>query len=438
MGACRMKRRVLKKAFGIILTAIFLVFNYSPIVQDISRLPAELQIFQGDTQILDLRLPIKARINDSNELNVLKFNGDSLKSLEVYDISQPLAIEPVNQGNVDLDFMLFGFIPIKKLTIQVTSPKKLIPGGNSIGVSLYTNGALVVGTSEVTDKKGITHFPAIDAGILPGDIIEKVNGVTVKDAAHLTQLVNKVKGKSVELTCRRDNRLYVTKIYPMMDESDNKFRIGLWVRDSTAGVGTLTFVDPDTRFLAALGHAITDVDTGSLLSVKNGEISESTVIDVKIGKKGLPGELVGNFSSDKNAIGTIVKNTRYGIYGKADRSVTNPLYKALPIAYQNQIKTGKATILTTIDDTGIQEFDIQITKVVRQASSGTKGLVLEISDPKLLKKTGGIVQGMSGSPIIQDGKLVGAVTHVFVNDPTKGYGIFIEWMLEEANKIIEE
>ncbi|NLB41903.1 MAG: SpoIVB peptidase [Clostridiales bacterium] len=434
-----MKKRVLKKAFGIILTALFLVLNYSPIVQDISRLPAELQIFQGDTQILDFKLPIKARVSDSNDVNVLKFNGDSLKSHKVYDISHPLAIEPVNQGNVDLDFMLFGFIPIKKLTIRVTSPKRLIPGGNSIGVSLYTNGALVVGTSEVTDEKGITHFPAIDAGILPGDIIEKVNGVTVKDAAHLTRLVNKVRGKSVELTCRRDNRMYVTEIYPMLDETDNKYRIGLWVRDSTAGVGTLTFVDPDTKFLAALGHAITDVDTGSLLSVKNGEISESTVIDVKIGKRGLPGELVGNFSSGKNALGTIVKNTRYGIYGKANRKIINPLYeKALPIAYQQQIKPGKATILTTIDDTGIQEFDIQINKVVRQASSATKGLVLEITDPILLEKTGGIVQGMSGSPIIQDGKLVGAVTHVFVNDPTKGYGIFIEWMLEEANKIIEE
>ncbi len=433
-----MKKRVFKKTFGILLSILFLLFNYSPIVQDIVRLPAELQIFQGDTQILDFKLPIQAKISDSNDVNVLKFNGDSLTSHQVYDIGKPLAIESINQGNVDLDFMLFGFIPIKKLTIHVTSPKKLIPGGNSIGVSLYTNGALIVGTSEVTDDKGITHFPAIDAGLLPGDIIEKVNGVTVKDAAHLTKLVNKVKGKSVELGCKRDNRLFVTEIYPILDASDKKFRIGLWVRDSTAGVGTLTFVDPDTKYLAALGHAITDVDTGALLSVKDGEISESTIIDVKIGKKGLPGELVGNFSSNKNVLGTIVKNTRYGIYGKADRKINNPIYtKHLPIAYQHQIKPGKATILTTIDDTGIQEFDIQITKVIRQASSGSKGLVLEITDPILLEKTGGIVQGMSGSPIIQDGKIAGAITHVFVNDPTKGYGIFIEWMLEETDKIIE-
>jgi stage IV sporulation protein B len=432
-----MRKAAVKKAFGVLLAVLFLAINYSSFVQNIVQFPAELQIFEGDVQIVDFPLPLQVRVR-SKDVNVLKFNGDSLKDQHIYRMSEPLSIEPIKQGDVDLAFMLFGFIPIKQLKISVTSQKSLIPGGNSIGVSLYTNGALVVGTSEVTDEEGITHFPAIDAGLMPGDVIEKVNGVTVKDAGHLSQLVNKVKGKDVDLECRRDNRVFVTQITPVKDVSDSKYRLGLWVRDSTAGVGTLTFIEPKTQHLGALGHAITDVDTGSLLSVKNGEITESRIIDVKIGKKGLPGELVGNFTESRKVLGTITKNTTFGIYGKATKRLTNPHYKnPLPIAYQYNIKPGKATILTTIDDQGIQEYDVQILKVNRQASPGSKGLVIEITDPRLLEKTGGIVQGMSGSPIIQDGKIVGAVTHVFVNDPKKGYGIFIEWMLEEADKIIE-
>ncbi|MGI6527174.1 MAG: SpoIVB peptidase [Caldicoprobacterales bacterium] len=433
-----MKRAAFKKAFGIVVVVLFLAFNYSPVVQNIVRFPAELQIFEGESQVLRFGLPLHAKITGKNDINVLKFNGNSLKGQNSYDISRPLTIEPVNQGNVSLDFLLFGFIPVKKLTISVTSPKKLIPGGNSIGVSLYTNGALIVGTSDVTDPAGITHFPAIDAGLLPGDVIEKVNGIAVKDAGHLSQLVNKVKGKSVDLECRRNNRVFVARIHPIQDASDSKYRLGLWVRDSTAGVGTLTFVDPESGYMGALGHAITDVDTGALLSVKDGVISESTIIDVNMGKKGMPGELVGNFTNNRKVLGTIIKNTSFGIYGKATRKISNPIYNnPMPIAFQYNIKPGKATILTTIDDKGIQEYEIQLIKINRQAVPGSKGLVLEITDPRLLEKTGGIVQGMSGSPILQNGRVIGAVTHVFVNDPRKGYGMFIEWMLEEANKIID-
>ncbi|WZL78070.1 SpoIVB peptidase [Eubacteriales bacterium mix99] len=432
-----MRKGIIKKIAGVLLAAFFLAFNYSSYVQNIVKFPTELEIFEGDTQTLNFRLPLQVKIR-SRDKNVLKLNGDSLKDQQYCQVNQPLAIQPVKQGYVNLDFRLFGVIPIKQLKINVTSQKALIPGGNSIGVSLYTNGALIVGTSEVTDADGVTHFPAMDAGLLPGDVIEKINSVTVKDANHLSRLVNKVRGIAVDLECKRDNRIFVTQIHPVKDATDSKYRLGIWVRDSTAGVGTLTFVDPVTKHMGALGHAITDVDTGSQLSVRNGEITESGIIDVKIGKKGLPGELVGNFTGKRKSLGTIIKNTSYGIYGKASGKITNPIYKdPLSIAHQYNIKPGKASILTTIDDQGIQEYDVQILKVNRQTSPGPKGLVLEITDPRLLEKTGGIVQGMSGSPIIQDGKLVGAVTHVFVNDPKKGYGIFIEWMLEESNKIIE-
>ena len=432
-----MKRTAIKKLTGIILAFTFIAFNYSPFVQNISDFPSELQIFEGETQILDFKLPLKLSI-EGEDVNVLKFNGNSLKDQESYSMKAPLSIEPQGQGDISLSFKLLGLIPIKQIKVSVTSQKSLIPGGNSIGVSLYTKGALVVGTSEVTDRSGNAHFPAMEAGLMPGDVIESVNGVAVKDANHLSQLVNKAQGRRVDLECRRDNRLFVTTIEPVKDANDDKYRLGIWVRDSTAGVGTLTFYDPQTRYFGALGHAITDVDTGSLLSVKGGEIMQSQIMDIKIGKKGLPGELVGNFSGNRKVLGSIIKNTAFGIYGKMSRSLPDfYLDKAIPIANRHNVKPGKASILTTIDDRGIQEYDIEIIKVNQQAVPSSKGLVIKITDPELLEKTGGIVQGMSGSPILQDGRIVGAVTHVFVNDPQKGYGIYIEWMLDEANKIIE-
>ncbi len=432
-----MKRTTWKKIIGLALAILFLTLNYSSYVQGFSRFPNELQIFEGETQTLDFRLPLSVNIKGENQ-NVLKFNGNSLKDQPQYSMKDPLSIESVEQGDVFLNFKLLGIIPIKQMKISVTPQKSLIPGGNSIGVSLYTRGALIVGTSEVTGSDGVIHYPSMDAGIVPGDIIERVNGVSVKDANHLSQLINKAKGRGVDLECRRDNRLFVTHIQPVQDTSDDKYRLGLWVRDSTAGVGTLTFYDPKTKFFGALGHAITDVDTGSLLAVKDGEIMQSNIIDVKIGKKGLPGELVGNFSENRKVIGSIVKNTPFGIYGKMARSLPDFHYdKPIPIAYQYTIQPGKASILTTINDGGIREYAVEIIKVNRQVTPSSKGIILEITDPELLAKTGGIVQGMSGSPILQNGKIVGAVTHVFVNDPRKGYGIFIEWMLAEANKIIE-
>lgn len=425
-----------KKSVGIFLALLFLLLNYSPYVQNIKKFPSELQIFEGDSQVLNFKLPFQVKIEGDN-IDVLKFNGNSLKDIHIHDMDEPLSIETIEQGDVSLYFKLFGFIPIKHMKISVTPEKRLIPGGNSIGVALNTQGALIVGTSEVTDSDNVTHFPSMDAGLLPGDIIERVNGIEVKDANHLTRLVNKIKDNPAELECRRDNKIFTTYITPVKDGSDSKYRLGLWVRDSTAGVGTLSFYDPQTGSFAALGHAITDVDTGSLLSVKDGEIMLSDIVDIKAGKKGEPGELIGSFSKRKNVIGEIRNNTKYGIYGKMTNKPEFYYNKPIPIAYQHSIKPGNAKILSTIDDKGIKEYDIKILSVNHQTSPSSKGMVIEVTDPELLEKTGGIVQGMSGSPIIQNGRLVGAVTHVFINDPKKGYGIFIEWMAEEANKIID-
>jgi len=432
-----MKRQLVKKALGIFLALTFLVLNYSSYVQNIKTFPSELKLFEGDSKIINFHLPFQVKI-ESDDVNVLKLNGNSLKDQQVYSMDQPLSLQSVEQGDASLYLKLFGFIPIKQIKVKVEPPKKLYPGGHSIGVSLYTRGALVVGTAEVVDDKGVVHYPAMDAGIIPGDVIERVNGIPIKNAAHLAELVNKQKEKGLDLEVRRGQFLFETHIVPAQDKHDSKYRLGMWVRDSTAGVGTLTFYDPDTGSFGALGHAITDVDTGSLLPVKDGEIMESRIIDVKQGKKGSPGELKGVFTEKQNVIGSILKNTQHGIYGKMHKNIPDFYFsEPIPICYQHDIKPGPALILSTVDEEGIKAFSIEILKVNRQSEPNSKGMIIQITDPELLKRTGGIVQGMSGSPIIQDGKLVGAVTHVFVNDPRKGYGIFIEWMLEEADKMID-
>lgn len=426
-----------KRILGVTFALFFLLLNYSPYVQGIKSIPNRIQLFEGDTKTLNFRIPLPIKI-EGNNVDVIKFNGSSLKDQYVYEMGKPLSIETVNPGDVYLDFKLFGLIPIKQMFVKVTPPRLIYPGGNSIGVSLYTKGALLVGISEVYDKHGVAHNPALDAGLRPGDVIEKVNGITIRNAEHLSELVNVVPNQALELEILRGNHIFVTNITPVEDYHDGKYRLGMWVRDSTAGVGTLTFYDPEKNHFGALGHAITDVDTGTLLSIKNGEIVQSKIIDIKQGKRGNPGELKAAFSNKRKVIGQIIKNTPYGIYGKMNKNF-NPdtLGEPMPICYKDNVRLGPAKILSTIDEEGVKEFDVQIVKINNQNQASAKGMVIEIVDPILLERTGGIVQGMSGSPIIQDGKIIGAITHVFVNDPKKGYGIFIEWMMEESNKIID-
>ncbi|HZJ56761.1 MAG TPA: SpoIVB peptidase [Clostridia bacterium] len=426
-----------KKICGLIFALFFLLFNYSPYVQGIKRIPNRVQLFEGDTKTLNFRIPLPVKIEGDN-VDVLKFNGNSLKDQYVYEMGKPISIKPANSGDVSLDFKLFGLISIKQMLVKVTPPKLIYPGGSSIGVSLYTKGALLVGISEVYDKKGVANNPALDAGLRPGDIIERVNGISIKNAEHLSELVNIAKHQGIELEILRGNQFFVTNIEPVEDYHDGKYRLGIWVRDSTAGVGTLTFYDPEKNHFGALGHAITDVDTGTMLSIKNGEIVQSKIIDIKQGKRGNPGELKAAFSSKRKVIGYIVKNSLYGIYGKMDKAfIPDTLGEPIPICYKDNVKLGPAKILSTIDEEGIKEFDVQVIKINDQNQASAKGMVIEIVDPRLLDRTGGIVQGMSGSPIIQGGKIIGAITHVFVNDPKKGYGIFIEWMMDESNKIID-
>ncbi len=336
-----------------------------------------------------------------------------------------------DEGSSYATLKLLG-VPVRTVELRVAGQYTLIPGGQAVGIRLFMRGVLVVGTTNVNTTGGEVPSPAKTAGIAAGDIILAVNGVEVRDSKHLGELVSAAQG-AVLLTVERDGRERTVSVKPETDSQDGEKKLGIWARDSTAGVGTITYYDPSNYAFGALGHPITDVDTGGLLSVRQGEIVDAEIIGIVKGEKGVPGELKGMFSTNKGK-GRIDCNTEYGVYGSTNSIPINPVYPyGVEIGVRTDVKTGVATILSTIDGNGLKAYSCNIVRINTQNSPGSRGMVVEITDPELIQKTGGIVQGMSGSPIIQDGKLIGAVTHVFVNDPTKGYAMYIEWMLQNTD-----
>jgi stage IV sporulation protein B len=316
-------------------------------------------------------------------------------------------------------------------TVNVLTEKVLVPGGHSIGVKMDVKGVLIVGLQEIETITGEVVNPGILSGLQIGDTILEINGKKVYRATEVQDLVNKIKGE-VLLKLQRKNEIIEISLDPIIAKEDNMYKLGIWVKDKTAGIGTLTYYDPTNNTFGALGHAITDPETGSLLPVAEGELLNSKVESVKQGKVGDPGEIRGLFYEADAPLGALDKNTEFGIFGTMYEKIENPFYdQPLVVGYQDSVKVGPAYILTTLDGDHIESFEIEIEKVNRQSEADTKGMVIRVTDPRLLHKSGGIVQGMSGSPIIQNGRLIGAVTHVFVKNPEKGYGIFIEWMIQE-------
>ncbi|MDM0614366.1 SpoIVB peptidase [Clostridium perfringens] len=312
---------------------------------------------------------------------------------------------------------------------------ELYAGGNSVGVRVSTDGVLAVGYSDLTTGEGEVESPAQNGGIQIGDRLISVNGNKIKNSKDLSKKINESKSENVEILIERNGE-EITKNINLSKNADGDYKIGLWVRDSTAGVGTLTFYDKESGKYGAIGHPITDSETEKILSIKNGDLLNSSIISIKKGVKGNPGELRGIFSSDKKPIGNVTVNTQCGIFGSMNtenlKNINNKTYK---VGWRDEIQPGPAQIITTIDEEGPKLYDIEIVKLAKQDSISTKSMVIKITDERLLEKTGGVVQGMSGSPIIQNDKIIGAVTHVLVNKPEVGYGIYIEWMLKDA-KII--
>lgn len=423
----------LRSILAISLSIFFMFFICMFTLGIINNVNSEYNMAVGDEYLLQTTFPLGFSMPMDGVSEILEVNQVKNIANTILANKNIFELKTLDKGTANLQLKILGLIPYKNVKINVVSKIKVIPGGQSIGVRLNTDGVLVVGITEIIDNSTKTHNPALNSGIRIGDTLVKINNIKIQNASHVSEIVKASNGNELSLTINRDNKKFVINLNPIKSEQDGEYRLGLWVRDKTAGVGTLSFIHPGSRKFGALGHAITDVDTGVLLSVRDGEIVKSKVVSIEQGKRGVPGEIKGVFYETNNPIGKIEKNTQLGIYGKLFLDVDGiDKREPMPIAYQHEVREGAAFILTTLDNNTIEKFDIEITKINLQTKPESKSMIIKITDKRLLEKTGGIIQGMSGSPIIQNNKVVGAVTHVLVNNPTKGYGIFIEWMVLES------
>ena len=301
----------------------------------------------------------------------------------------------------------------------------LVPGGQSIGVAVNTGGVVVIGASDI----GSTPSPARLAGLRSGDVIVAIDGVETLSSAEIAGMLD---SGECRVTYSRNGERHEALLKPAYDRSDGLYKLGIWVRDSAAGIGTLTYYDPETGRYGALGHAITDADAGIVLPLNGGTIYENSIIGVEKGRSGRPGEILGQFY-DGGAMGDVDRNSVYGIFGDMAAAPEAAAYEGgMETLPKDELQTGRATILTTVDEAGLREFECEIVRIDRSEQAQNRSFTIRITDDELISLTGGIVQGMSGSPVIQNGRLAGAVTHVYVDDPTMGYGVFIDNMLDAA------
>ncbi len=334
-------------------------------------------------------------------------------------------------GPQKVTLSVFGFIPVREVSVNTVEKTLLYPSGECVGIKMYSRGIIVTGFSDFDTPEGVCVSPGAVAGLNKGDIIVSVNGVYTSSVKKFTEIADKAQGECI-LEVDREGKIFKVKVNPAYDTEGHR-RMGIYVKNSVAGVGTMTYVSKDGLQFAALGHGVTDGDTGVMLPLQSATVYKSKVLSIIKGKKGVPGEMAGAID-ESMLMGECTCNSQGGIFGVL--SEYNPYTKAVYAASRDEVSEGDATVICTVDGSDIpKEYSIRILSVNRISRNKTKSFVIEITDPVLLDKTGGIIQGMSGSPIIQNGKLVGAVTHVFVNDPTRGYGIFIENMLSEADKI---
>jgi len=428
------KRRIL----GIISTLFLAACLYSVFFQSFSLIPSHYRVNVGD-QIIFGNLfppPISGRITGSVSKTCQEMlnwqPGEARQEFLPFLGRAPVAAVP---GHIDLYLKLFGVLPLKQISLQVVPPVRVMVGGHSIGVLLRTEGVIVSGFSEVTGSDGKSYCPARQAGIAPGDVITGIEGVNVQSDGQVSQLVDQYARRqgTVRLQVKRRGMVASYEIKPVFCRETRRYRIGLFVRDGAAGVGTLTFFDPVSRKYGALGHVITNSETSECLDLKDGKIVGTVVEGIQKGQRGRIGEKIGLFQNDRTVSGNIEKNTSYGIFGVLQNSLDNQLYpNPVPVAVGGQIKEGPARMLTVLNGEKIEAFNVEIQTVFPQPRPDGKSFIVKVVDPQILSRTGGIIQGMSGSPIVQDGKLAGAVTHVFINDPTRGYGISAELMMEEA------
>lgn len=395
------------------------------------RIPNQLIMFKGEESKLNLKVPAQGSL--SEEVSAFSRTKKNKKEGPIhFNFSNPVFLTASDSGNYQIKMKLFGMLPIKNIEVKVLDKTMLIPGGETIGIYARTKGVMVLGTGEVTGLDGTRKEPALNI-VKSGDYIMAVNDNPVSSIKEMGRLVEAYGEESLILQILRDGKLEQVRVKPVCT-GEKEYRLGIWIREDTQGVGTLTYQTPEGVF-GALGHGITDGDTGKLVNIREGNIYRTEIVSMIKGNAGEPGEMVGIIHNNQsNELGSLLLNTSKGIFGTVNGdNVSWSEEEAIPIGLKQDIKIGKASIRCKIEGK-IEEFSIRIEKIKWNPQTESKGMVIRITDKKLLEKTGGIIQGMSGSPILQDGKLIGAVTHVFVQNPEKGYGTFIENMLEEQSQ----
>lgn len=376
---------------------------------------------------------LTARENIPDEIQI--FSNQETDWDEIFDnpvITYDTAVEASQSGSYRVGCRLFGIFPLKTVKVTTIEEQTVFASGSPVGIYMETNGVLVIDSGEIRDADGIRQAPA-EHIVQPGDYIRRVDGQELKSKKQLIRLVNENQGEPMEMEVLRHEEIITLALTPIRTE-DGTYKLGIWVRDNIQGIGTMTFVDEQGNF-AALGHAISDVDTGERLNISMGDLYSARILSVQKGVSGSPGELRGVIDyQDSLKTGKIEQNTPNGITGRMLNGKQSCISrKPYEIGLKQELEIGPAQILSDVGD-GVKAYDIEIAKINWNVRDSNKSFVIHVTDPKLREKTGGIVQGMSGSPIIQNGKIVGAVTHVFVNDPAKGYGIFVETMLHETEK----
>lgn len=409
----------MKNYLKMLLLVFFLsiVYSYTLVIETI---PNELVVFEGEKISVKTLLGLNIKNENQQTIETSSSNGEKLSQ---------------DVGKSTLEVSLFDNILLKNVEVSVLPKTKVIPVGNIAGVKLYTSGVLVVGMSEIEGNDNKKYKPYENTGIKEGDTIIKVNDKNINSTSDLIQTVNLSQGHDISIKYVHQQETKECSITPVKT-NNSQYKIGLWVRDSAAGVGTVTFYDPTSKTFGALGHGITDIDTNELINIASGEFITTRILNITKGESGNPGKIQGTIENQNN-IGTIGKNTRFGIYGKVDNlaSLNIDTSKEAEVALREEIQLGKAKILCSLDNQKPQEYEIEIEKIYKDNNYDNKSMKIKVTDEKLLEKTGGIIQGMSGSPVLQNGKFIGAITHVLVNDPQEGYAVFGDIMLKQAKEI---